>query len=536
MSDDEDYMIDDDDNDEVLIGDDGDDSPNYIGISTNSDEIPKVSLLSSISSILEPQIDQLSKLLPNFHPVNNHNSTITFQVPSNIIPSSLQMVCGYYISPILIEVTLTFKEANWNRPLATFSATHPVFNQNYIGRPLIYDTIRHFFRETYKPQGNYRSSKILFSQGSYGYDTSPLLYLIFEIVDCFLDIQDHCCICHSKLPFSVIKPSICDKKLCEVGFNEIGVGTSVAQEIRRDTNAADLLLSIFACTHPKPPSEVMSNMANIFKNLPPMKAIASSCRNDADIVKNIGKESLDLLRWVLLSNRSQLIHLPDELKLKEVGFPNQFMTLIASPQHEEAFQRKKNRNQCHDHHHQKKKKKISKSEINSIFLWHGSGGERWHSIIRNGLMNMSNKDCVNGAAHGPGIYLAKDVHTSLSYIKLVKNLYKNSELGPYLSLIALCEVIPNEKYKDVGSIATLQDEEAIIVRFVFPIISKNPYFDDDYDMNYHGDYDNDNDDDYDNDDFSSYYDIRAGKITSGDIPKIENVLRYLEMKNKKVKK
>ena len=69
MSDDEDYMIDDNDNDEVLIGDDGDDSPNYISISTNSDEIPKVSLLSSISSILEPQIDQLSKLLHSEHEV-----------------------------------------------------------------------------------------------------------------------------------------------------------------------------------------------------------------------------------------------------------------------------------------------------------------------------------------------------------------------------------------------------------------------------------------------------------------------------------
>ena len=51
------------------------------------------------------------------------------------------------------------------------------------------------------------------------------------------------------------------------------------------------------------------------------------------------------------------------------------------------------------------------------FLWHGSSGERWHSIFRNGLKNMSNIDCANGASYGPGIYLAKDPSMSLSYLK-----------------------------------------------------------------------------------------------------------------------
>lgn len=105
---------------------------------------------------------------------------------------------------------------------------------------------------------------VLFSEGDtnaqINYDTQPLIYLVLETLDSFLDIQDHCCICRKKLPFSVIKLSICDQKLCEVSFNEIGVGASVVQEIRRDPRAADLLLSLFACsTHderymkPRPP-------------------------------------------------------------------------------------------------------------------------------------------------------------------------------------------------------------------------------------------------------------------------------------------
>lgn len=110
-----------------------------------------------------------------------------------------------------------------------------------------------------------------------------------------------------------------------------------------------------------------------------------------------------------------------------------------------------------------------------MFLCHGSNGSRWHSIIRNGLKNMTYDDCVHGAASGPGIYLASDDYVSISYSQFVDNLYKNSEFWPKLTLIALCEVIPNEKYKDFRIESTLQDDDAIIVRFVFPIFPTDEY-------------------------------------------------------------
>lgn len=106
------------------------------------------------------------------------------------------------------------------------------------------------------------------------------------------------------------------------------------------------------------------------------------------------------------------------------------MTLMTAPQAEGEFQDKKRKN-----------------NLKSILIWHGSGGDRWHSIIRNGLMNMSNKDCIHGAAYGPGIYLAADYTTSLSYAQPVRNLYRNSCLGQNLSCLALCEVVPVRSYK-----------------------------------------------------------------------------------------
>lgn len=489
MSDDEEFIGDDDD--EVIVGDDDDDNPFLEGTHSHSDDISKK--IVNIEEFLIPYAKSLNDIIPSCES-KVAGSTITFQILSRFLPSSLQMVCGFYLSPVLVEVSLTFKETSMKEPLLQFSASHPIFHQNYVGRPLVYDLIRQFFTNSFVPKKNYMfSDEILsnFSKVNLSFEIYPLVYLASEIIECFYDLQNHCCICRQPLPFSVIKPSICSSKLCEVGFNEIGVGSSVAQEIRRDPYAADLLFSIFACSfnnqkymEPSPPESILRNARRIFSNLPQMEVIARSCRNDSDISKQLGPDALDLLRWVILSNKNQLIHLPRELNIDSVDFDVQFMTLMASPDAEEAFQ---------------KKKKNCKNK-NSVFLWHGSGGDRWHSIIRNGLMNMSDKDCIHGKAFGSGIYLAEDINISLGYSAPINNLYRNSVLGSSLSLIALCEVAPVAQLVKHGrNIFTLTDEEAIIVRFIYPVTNQ-------------------------------YTSRRCGISSARDIPKIEDVMKYLERK------
>lgn len=482
-----------DDGDEVIVGDEDDDNPFLISQQSPVDEFSNKIL--DINEFLIPYAKNLNDIIPSCE-CKVSDSTLTFVILSRFLPPSLQMVCGFYLSPILVEVSLTFKEKSWKAPLCTFSASHPIFHQNYVGRPLVYDLIRTFFTNSFVPKTSYAFSDMIisnFTKVNLSFDDFVLVYLLSEIVECFYNIQNHCCICRQPLPFSVIKPSICSNKLCEVAFNEIGVGTSVAQEIRRDTYAADLLFSIFACSfnnqkymEPCPPQHILRNARNIFHSLPPMETIAQTCQNDADIYKQFGSDTLDLLRWVILSNKNQLIHLPPELNIGSVGFDVQFMTLMASPDAEEAFQKKKNG--C-------KSKK-------SVFLWHGSGGDRWHSIIRNGLMNMSDKDCIHGRAFGSGIYLAEDINISFGYSSPTPNLYRNSVLGTSLSLIALCEVAPVSQLVQHGrSIFTLTDEEAIIVRFIYPVTNQ--------------------------------YSSRKRGITSlNHIPKIEDVMKYLEKKSK----
>lgn len=58
----------------------------------------------------------------------------------------------------------------------------------------------------------------------------------------------------------------------------------------------------------------------------------------------------------------------------------------------------------------------AKKEYGSVFQWHGSALENYYSILRNGLMNLSNTHLMTaGAAYGQGIYTANYAGTSLGY-------------------------------------------------------------------------------------------------------------------------
>jgi hypothetical protein len=43
-----------------------------------------------------------------------------------------------------------------------------------------------------------------------------------------------------------VKPSICNREFCNFQDSQLGVGTNVIQDIKRDPFAADRLLSVFS--------------------------------------------------------------------------------------------------------------------------------------------------------------------------------------------------------------------------------------------------------------------------------------------------
>ncbi|KAK8866561.1 Poly [ADP-ribose] polymerase 6 [Tritrichomonas musculus] len=496
--------------DEVIIGDDGDDSDDC----TASSQETESNLISNDQLIqFKKQIDLCSFYFPYLN-IKYEGNKVDFQIPSNVLPLSTQMVCGFTVDPILLDVSFTInKKYEWDQPVECYSCKHPIYNQSYYGRSLVLDTIRHFFTKLYMPKSNFRSCiyafhpngeadsillKFLIDQGfdpklaeraliinrndinksqdlllsnqmpldinyvPISFVDSPFVFLVLEIIECFIDLNDHCCICRKVLPFPGIRPNICNSQLCSVSFNEIGVGTSVLQEIKRDALAADFIISVFTGSFvnrkymsPRPPKYIEDAMNDVVANLPSMNQICTQCMNDTDISKKYGADSLNFLRWVLLSNRSQVISLSGKQRIKELPTNYQFMTLIASPEVEYNFSLKKNR-------------------YGSDFMWHGSGGERWHSILRNGLKNMSKipGEAIHGAAHGQGIYFAKDSGYSCSYSAPVPliNMYKNSVIGSKFNILALCEVARVKTLKDHGVCYTLTDESACIVRLMVPFL------------------------------------------------------------------
>lgn len=76
------------------------------------------------------------------------------------------------------------------------------------------------------------------------YELNPTIYLVLDILDKIFDLQDHCSICGDPIP-RCLKPTTCEKNLCDTQYSSIGLSTSLVQEIKRDIEVADLLFSVF---------------------------------------------------------------------------------------------------------------------------------------------------------------------------------------------------------------------------------------------------------------------------------------------------
>jgi poly [ADP-ribose] polymerase 6/8 len=275
-----------------------------------------------------------------------------------------------------------------------------------------------------------------------GYPECPLLYLVLEVADAFLDLQDHCCICRTPM-LAGFKPSVCTNELCTFQLTRIGGGNSVYQEIARDPLVADLMISIFATAlsgsfvgDDLPPIlGSRDEMLHFFDRMPSMHELLQGAHDDRGLAALLGGPQLELVRWILLSNRSHLISLPSTMCIREFGDSAQFLTLLASPEAEDIFQK-------------------LKAEFGSCYLWHGSAAVRWHSIIRTGLRNATGTALqANGAARGSGIYLAASSNVSWQYARFSNNNYKGSVLKSPMHAMALCEVA-NIPSSDVTKVIT----------------------------------------------------------------------------------
>lgn len=369
------------------------------------------------------------------------SNSINFSLPTSLLPRSLVESFGFSCSNILLNVNIVLK-LGWISNPSTYILSHPIYDLRYIGYPLINDFKKKFFDPSYLTSNK----------------SCKLVQFVEQVIELLKKLQDHCCVCGSPLEFPGIKPICCSKQACEYSFYEVGVGSSVKYLIEKDPIVADFLISCYFtsentdCNNPIPPPHFKSHSASLKSQLPAVSDLLK-CKNDKEISRFLGSDNFYFLRWILLSNRAHFITLPDKFKLSQFSQFTQLMTLTSTPEAEKEFQKRK-------------------QQYGSIFLWHGTATHRLYTIQREGLKNMSgSKHQVNGAAYGPGIYLSPVFSTSIGYSRGCQNGYPKSQF-PNFRAIFLCEVaqVP-ELLKKASSVTTLQDNQAIIVRFLFLIPS-----------------------------------------------------------------
>ncbi|KFY14918.1 hypothetical protein V492_02319 [Pseudogymnoascus sp. VKM F-4246] len=128
--------------------------------------------------------------------------------------------------------------------------------------------------------------------------------------------------------------------------------------------------------------------------------------------------ALGLLRWIVASNLSCIVQVdkyPGQLegdapsnnasrleqKVTNLDGWVQFRFAQGAPDKEQKF-----------HKALSAKKHTISEEFPTLFAWHGSSVQNWHSIIRSGL---DFSQTLNGRAYGNGCYHSQNFQTSLSY-------------------------------------------------------------------------------------------------------------------------
>lgn len=311
--------------------------------------------------------------------------------------------------------------------------------------------------------------------------------LLSHLADVFTkrtpSISNYCLLCDKPHVFGadMLRPAVCSSDMCVFQSHELRLGLDSAESVATQASAAEFLLTIFrhAAMSPRasailvpfpsivdpgdeqrlildPANPNINNVRRILMSFPPTEMIARYFRdNDLSHLKLLldrtGPLGYPLVQWVIASNRSHLIHMAPSVHIPAMDTPHQFLLLTAAPEREAMF-------------------KARKEAHGTMFAFHGSRSENWHSILRGGLKIMSGTpNELHGARHGPGVYFACDASASFQYSSAAAAVSKSVPgfLGDAMHCIVLCEIILDDSCKDHGGCFTVTNEANIMTRFLF---------------------------------------------------------------------
>jgi hypothetical protein len=324
-----------------------------------------------------------------------------------------------------------------------------------------------------------------------------LVEMVIQIVDYFINIDSKCCVCGKDIEGHSVRPTVCGNDKCVFSAREFGFGTNVV--LNKATILMGLMLSdayntkthfnpvpddmwienkdinIYAILYKNMIDVVQAMRSNGLKQVKNVRRVMMSAfaRNmmkktrgaDTDEIKDANAEDKDdvadelnrtylqmcaqstihLLRWLEITNRSYIQHVPRKEFVQMVGklcdtksYINDvyvFRIVVPDDTHRLRFE------ECLD----------KSGDRKTLLLYHGSTFGNWHSIMRNGLKNYSRtKYMKHGASFGDGVYFGKVYDISRSYSD---------------GTVCVCEVV--EKYaKNHSTCYTCENDGAIIIRYL----------------------------------------------------------------------
>lgn len=185
--------------------------------------------------------------------------------------------------------------------------------------------------------------------------------------------------------------------------------------------------------------------------------IASS-NSDEELIAKIGENTYGFIKFVISTNQSIAIT-PCKLFVSEPTFESASLSNIINIRRQYEFK-----------YTQDKENIFSKQK--TVYLYHGSRFENWHRIMRLGIQigSKNEKLFLNGAVYGDGIYLSNDINLSLRYcngssLQSKSTTNVNTNANNYM-VLAIYEVIDNPKWKKTDNIFVIDDENALILRYM----------------------------------------------------------------------
>jgi len=200
---------------------------------------------------------------------------------------------------------------------------------------------------------------------------------------------------------------------------------------------------------------------NIEKNIETVLRTVENSYNDMELIEHLGINTYELVRFILESNKmmikpDNLLKSTDTITIANASVtPKEFKLQLES-----ILQFKLIHTQLVEDKFKDKK---------TVYLYHGSHYENWYSIMRKGAKIGSNsKYFMNGAALGNGIYLSNDINMSLGYSNdlLYNASSRYNKDDDHQIILAIFEVIDNPKWHKSGTIYVVDDENALILRYL----------------------------------------------------------------------